>query len=85
MLFLITGFFMAPYAEHSFLLKAIRKLYYAKTEDASIFLQPKSDKFIKKMGKKRRASKKLTREQRKDINSARTPKVSLKSNCLLFW
>ena len=34
---------LAPFAEHSFLLKAFRKLYLFRTVDADLFEEPKSD------------------------------------------
>ena len=38
--FIIGGFIIAPYAEHNFILKALRKLYLAKTKDKSLFYKP---------------------------------------------
>lgn len=45
MFFLIVSFIVAPYAEHSFFLEAIRKLYFARTTEASIFAKPVSQKY----------------------------------------
>ena len=59
---LILSILMAPYAEHAFLMEAIRKLYVAKTDDQSLFERPISDKHIKNQAKKRKIATKLTRE-----------------------
>ena len=48
MIFLILAFMAGPYAEHAFLLEAMRKLYKVKTEDVNLFENPHSDKFLKK-------------------------------------
>lgn len=37
---LVTQFFMGPIASHAFSLKAISKLYLAKTEDDFLFVKP---------------------------------------------
>ena len=62
MFFLILGFFIAPFAEHSFVLDAIRKLYQVRTEDTTLFLTPKSDKAVERQKKKRKAARKLDTE-----------------------
>ena len=38
------AFLMSPIAEHMFLIKAIQKLYLAKTIDSKLFKVPESDK-----------------------------------------
>ena len=38
----VFAFLVGPLAEHSFLLKAIKKLYFVKTSDSTLFAQPKS-------------------------------------------
>lgn len=42
-LLILVGFLIAPFAEHSFTLEAIRKLYLAKTKDETLFKQPVSE------------------------------------------
>ena len=58
MFFLILGFFIAPFSEHSFVLNAIKKLYLVKTEDPTLFLTPKSDRHLERQKKKRKVAKK---------------------------
>jgi hypothetical protein len=46
----ILGIFILPISEHSFILKALNKLYLARTTDKNMFKKPK-DKGKKKKGK----------------------------------
>lgn len=46
--FLVLGALIAPYAEHSFTLEAIRKLYLVRTKENHLFKKPKSERQIKR-------------------------------------
>jgi hypothetical protein len=62
MFFLLLGFFIAPFSEHSFVLSAIKKLYLVKTEDKTLFMSPRSEKHLQKQKTKRKIAKKLSTE-----------------------
>ena len=56
----VTGFLaflVGPVAEHSFLMKAIRKLYLIKTKNDHLFAKPTSEKAKNKEKKQRRVTK----------------------------
>lgn len=50
-IFLIVGFFLAPWSEFSYSLKAIQKLYNVKSKKPSEFRKTKSQKYLDKMKK----------------------------------
>ena len=58
-LFIFIAFLVAPYAEHSFILKAIRKLYVAKTASRELFDNPISEKHNRKRSRWDNVAKKL--------------------------
>lgn len=82
---LLLSLMIAPYAEHSFLLEAIRKLYVARTSLESLFEKPVSDKHMERKAKKRKLAKKLTKEQRQKLREMHIPKVSACKSFVLFW
>ena len=41
---IIVGIAVSPYSEHSFILKALQKLYLARTRTTGLFIQPKQKK-----------------------------------------
>ena len=60
-LFIFIAFLVAPYAEHSFILKAIRKLYLAKTSSKQLFDDPISEKHNRKRNRWKDVAKKLVK------------------------
>ena len=50
-LLLISEFLIAPLAQHLFVIKAIQKLYMAKTKHQNLFGKPQNDKKQKKKEK----------------------------------
>ena len=85
MFYLILAVFISPYAEHSFMLEAIRKLYVAKTTQKSLFQEPVSEKHVNRKAKKRKLAKKFSKKLREELNQTVVPKVSLCDGIILFW
>lgn len=85
MIFLILGFFVSPIAEHSFLLKAMRKLYKVHTDDETIFENPKSEKHSLKKFKHGVLAATLSQEKKMKISRNKKPKVSAWNSFRLFW
>lgn len=56
---MLLAFILAPFAEHSFLLKAIQKLYLARTKDENLFQVPQSEKSYAKRKKDETVVQKL--------------------------
>ena len=56
------AFLVGPVAEHSFLMKAIRKLYLIKTKNDHLFAKPVSEKAKSKDKKQRKVTKTFQKE-----------------------
>lgn len=61
-MFIILGLIIAPFAQHSFKLEAIRKLYVAKTKDLNLFSNPESDKHREKKTRRKKNIEDLSLE-----------------------
>ena len=82
---LVATFFLAPIAEHQFTLKAIQKLYLARTKDKNLFEEPAGKKSKYKQRKKVDLVKSMTREDNKVIRGNRPAKVSVWQSARLFF
>ena len=68
---------MAPVSEHSFILKASKKLFSARTKDDNIFLKdPRNVKHLKAMP--------LNSKAKKELDLHRAIKLRLKDNVCLY-
>lgn len=68
-IFLLIGFFVAPWSEFSYNTKAIQKLYNVKTKNPSQFRKTKSRKYMEKMKNlDKRITKKDARNKMKEVH-----------------
>lgn len=94
-------FVILPISEHSFVVKAMKKLYIARTKDKDLFMQPKvkprknkkkfdtSGKDEKCVSKKLAAQKevfdKLSPMERAELDKHHKIKISFRQSAALFW
>jgi hypothetical protein len=73
------GFFLYPISEHSFVIKAAKKLFYARTYRDDIFVpkdDPRAEKFIR--------SNILTNTEVAEVKRHKTVILSIKNNIILY-
>lgn len=81
---IIFTFLIAPISEHSFLMKAISKLYLAKTDDRDLFESKKPEKHQKYRLKWSSVSRRLSEKDKSQIAKNREPKLRFCDSLLLF-
>ena len=73
---MLTELFVKPIAEHMFLLKAIQKLFLARTTDKNLFAEKKGDKAQRKFKRKKSEMKKFSKDERRVLKQTRFIKFS---------
>ena len=74
------GFFLYPISEHSYFLKAIRKLYLARTSKNDLFSETYDEKYAKYEVYK----KKLPEDVLEEIESHKFPYLNFKDTLKLY-
>ena len=82
---LVGSIIVAAMAQHSFTLKAIRKLYLVQTKKDGMFLAPRSEKYMKKHAERATVMRNMDRESKQKIKNNRVAKVDLSRSVKLFF
>ena len=84
-MFMICGALLSPISEHSFFIKAISKLYLARTKDNSLFADRKSKKAQQKLKKNQKVSKTIDLKEAKSFSRNRVIKFSVRQKVNLYF